>query len=120
MSTEQILSFVVSIVGIVGLYFAGNNRWWSWYINLACQIPWVVLALMSELYGLLMGSTFYIAVFGRNAVVWTKKHFNEPVTTYHDGVGHVSARGEVHLIRNCSCEPKHQGMLVVHNSFELD
>jgi hypothetical protein len=74
--TEQILSYVITAVGIVGFKLAGKKIWWAWWINVANQIMWTVFALATEYYAFLIGTAFYFFVFTQNAVQWTREHFH--------------------------------------------
>lgn len=76
MSTDQILSWVVSAIGILGFYLAGKKVWWAWYVNLANQVFWTLYAYITQNWGFLLATAFYLVVFGRNAYLWTK-HRNE-------------------------------------------
>ena len=74
---SQILSWVVTIVGLVGFYFAGQKKWWCWYINLFCQILWTIYAIASNQPAFLVSVAVYSFIFGRNAYRWTKEHHLE-------------------------------------------
>lgn len=74
MELGQILSWVVGAVGLTGFYFAGKRTWWSWYINLACQILWVAYALVTGQPAFLVTAAVYSAIFAVNAYKWTKEH----------------------------------------------
>lgn len=73
---EQIFSLatLISIIGVVGFRLAGKKVWWAWYVNIACQVLWVIFALSIEQYGLLIGVVFYTWVFSKNAYEWTMDH----------------------------------------------
>lgn len=75
MDFGQIMSIVVSVVGLVGFYFAGKKVWWSWYINLFCQLLWVTFALVTGYLMFLATAAVYSVIFGINAYRWTKDHF---------------------------------------------
>lgn len=66
------MDYAVSIVGIIGFLCVGQKWWWAWYINLGCQVLWVIFALSIHQYGLLIGTALYVGVFGRNAYKWTR------------------------------------------------
>ena len=90
MDFGQILSWVVGAVGLTGFYFAGKRVWWSWYINLGCQILWASYALVTGQPAFLVTAAVYSVIFGRNAYKWTKDHRNvkrilasEPVEAPH-------------------------------------
>ena len=72
MSTDQILSWVVSAIGILGFYLAGKKIWWAWYVNIANQVFWTMFAFITQNWGFLLATAFYLWVFGRNAYLWTK------------------------------------------------
>jgi hypothetical protein len=73
---EQTFSWIVTILGLIGFWLAGKKLWWSWYINIANQIAWVIFAVITDYYAFLVGTVFYFVVFSRNAYLWTKDHFN--------------------------------------------
>lgn len=73
---EQTFSWIVTILGLIGFWLAGKKLWWSWYINIANQIAWVIFAVITDYYAFLVGTAFYFIVFSRNAYLWTKDHFD--------------------------------------------
>lgn len=76
MELGQILSWVVGAVGLTGFYFAGKRVWWSWYINLFCQVLWSTYALVTGQPAFLVTAAVYSVIFGINAWKWTKDHRN--------------------------------------------
>jgi len=78
MDTNQIWSWVLSIVGLAGFFLAGKKVWWAWYVNIANQVLWTAYALIAEQWGFLVGTVFYFVVFTRNAYLWTKEHKSRP------------------------------------------
>ncbi|QED11617.1 nicotinate ribosyltransferase [Arthrobacter phage Qui] len=81
MSTEQVLSWAVTAIGIFGFFMAGKKVWWSWYINLSCQALWFAYAFYSGTPAFFFAASFYTIVFGWNAYKWTKAHFlNKAIT----------------------------------------
>jgi hypothetical protein len=74
MELGQILSWIVVAIGLLGFYFAGKKKWWSWYINLFCQLPWFVYAFVTGQPAFLASAAVYSVIFGFNAIVWTKDH----------------------------------------------
>ena len=78
MSTDQILSWVVSAIGILGFYLAGKKIWWAWYVNIANQVFWTMFAFITQNWGFLLATAFYLWVFGRNAYLWTKNRNKKP------------------------------------------
>ena len=74
MDYGQILSWVVGAVGLTGFYFAGKKKWWSWYINLGCQILWATYAFVTGQPAFLVTAAVYFVIFALNARKWTKEH----------------------------------------------
>lgn len=74
MELGQILSWVVVAVGLIGFYFAGERKWWSWYINIFCQGLWWTYALVTGQPAFLVSAAVYSVIFGWNAYKWTKDH----------------------------------------------
>lgn len=72
--SDQVWSWIVTIIGVIGFLLSGNKVWWSWYVNIANQILWIIFALVTKQYGFLVGVPLYLSVFGRNAYSWTKEH----------------------------------------------
>lgn len=75
MSVE--LAWLVTIIGLVGFWLAGNKVWWAWYVNVANQVLWVIFALVSGYYAFLLGASFYTFVFVKNAIQWTREHLEK-------------------------------------------
>jgi hypothetical protein len=75
MATNQILSWLVTIIGISGFLLAGRKVWWCWYLNIFCQVLWYAYAVYSDTPAFLFAASFYTIVFGWNAYDWTKEHF---------------------------------------------
>jgi hypothetical protein len=74
MDNAQILSWVVGAVGISGFLLAGRKVWWSWYVNIACQLFWVLYAIASDTPAFFYTAFFYTGVFAVNAYKWTREH----------------------------------------------
>lgn len=72
MFSEQLLSWLVGAIGITGFFLAGRKVWWSWYVNIACQVFWVLYAIASSTPAFFVTAAFYTAVFSYNAWKWTK------------------------------------------------
>lgn len=71
------MDWVVMIVGIIGFWLAGKKIWWAWYVNIFNQILWTVYAILFQQWGFLAGTAFYLIIFIKNAISWTKEHLEE-------------------------------------------
>lgn len=74
MDYNQLWSWVLSAVGLAGFFLAGKKVWWAWYVNIANQVLWTAYSFITEQWGFLVGTVFYMWVFCRNAYLWTKEH----------------------------------------------
>ena len=68
------MDWVVTIIGVIGFLLAGKKIWWAWYVNIANQILWAILAITTHQQGFLVGVGFYLVVFTKNAYDWTREH----------------------------------------------
>lgn len=71
---NQLWSYLLGVVGLVGFILAGRRVWWSWYVNLACQGLWFAYAIITSQFGFLISSIVYAFVFTQNSIKWTKDH----------------------------------------------
>jgi hypothetical protein len=79
--TEQVLSYLITGIGLIGFWLAGKKIWWCWWVNVANQILWTVFAVVTGYYAFLIGTAFYFVVFTKNAIQWTRDHFKEEEKT---------------------------------------
>ena len=68
-------SWAVTAVGLIGFYLAGKKVWWCWYVNIGNQVLWTFCAVLTRQWGSLLGVAFYLIVFTKNAITWTREHF---------------------------------------------
>src|SRR4030095_15619533 len=74
MNDAQLWSWIVTIVGVIGWWFAGKKYWWAWYWGLGTQVLWTVYAIVSAQPAFFVSVLLYSAVYGKNAYSWTKEH----------------------------------------------
>lgn len=72
-------SWLLTAVGVTGLYVAGRKSRWGWAIGLGAQGLWVAYALATKQYGFLASSLAYGAVYTRNLVAWSRQRKEESV-----------------------------------------
>lgn len=70
---EMTWSFLLAAVGVAGLWIAGRNNRWGWFIGLSAQLLWVAYALVTEQYGFLLSAFAYGFVYAKNFYAWRKK-----------------------------------------------
>ena len=67
-------SIVLSVIGLTGLYFAGNKSQVGWIIGLSVQILWIIFALTTFQWGFILSAVGYGAMNLRN---WRKWHLEK-------------------------------------------
>ncbi|MFE9921571.1 hypothetical protein ACFYQA_08310 [Streptomyces sp. NPDC005774] len=63
-------SWLLTAVGVTGLYFAGRKRALGWAIGLGAQVLWVAYALSTRQYGFLVSAFAYGWVYAKNFRAW--------------------------------------------------
>lgn len=74
---NQWWSWLLTAVGVTGLYFAGKKVWWAWTIGLGAQVLWLTYAIATEQYGFIVSAGAYGWVYGNNALKWRREHYAE-------------------------------------------
>lgn len=67
---SQWWSWVLTAVGVTGLYFAGSRRRLGWAIGIGAQALWLAYALTTHQYGFLVSAGAYGWVYTRNFLRW--------------------------------------------------
>ena len=70
-------SWVLTSVGLVGLFLAGRKIWWAWLIGLGAQVLWIVYAVQTQQYGFILSACAYGFVYLINALHWRKSESRE-------------------------------------------
>lgn len=65
-------SWLLTAVGVTGLWAAGSRKSWGWLIGLGAQVLWVGYALQSKQYGFLVSAVAYGTVYARNFKSWRR------------------------------------------------
>lgn len=63
-------SWLLTAVGVTGLYFAGRKRALGWAIGLGAQLLWIAYALSTRQYGFLASAAAYGWVYAKNFRAW--------------------------------------------------
>ncbi|MGW7198467.1 hypothetical protein [Streptomyces chryseus] len=63
-------SWLLTAVGVTGLYYAGRKRALGWAIGLSAQLLWVAYALATTQYGFLASAGAYGWVYAKNFRTW--------------------------------------------------
>lgn len=66
-------SWLLTGVGVTGLYFAGRKRALGWGIGIAAQVLWFTYAVATTQWGFIVSCLAYGAVYARNFVAWRRE-----------------------------------------------
>ena len=88
---SQAWSWVLTVVGVVGLYFAGLRKPWAWFIGLGEQVLWLVYAVTTRQWGFVVSAGIYGWVYAVNARAWMRDA-KEPADVLPPGPTTGSAR----------------------------
>lgn len=66
-------SWVLTAVGVTGLYLAGKRVWWAWFVGLGAQVLWLAYALTTAQYGFVVSAFAYGWVYARNGRLWMRE-----------------------------------------------
>lgn len=70
-------SWILTSIGILGLFLAGKKIWWAWLIGFGAQFLWIVFAVQTEQYGFIVSALAYGFVYLFNALSWRKNESRE-------------------------------------------
>lgn len=65
-------SWILTAVGVTGLYLAGKNNKIGWAIGIFAQSLWITYALVTEQYGFIVAACAYGWVYIKNYLSWRK------------------------------------------------
>jgi hypothetical protein len=66
-------SWLLMLVGVLGLWLAGSKLALGWLVGLLAQVLWVAYAIATRQWGFLASAGVYGAVYVRNWLCWRRK-----------------------------------------------
>lgn len=63
-------SWLLTGVGVTGLYFAGRKRALGWGIGIAAQVLWFLYAVVTQQWGFIVSCLAYGSVYTKNFLAW--------------------------------------------------
>lgn len=67
------MPYILSIIGVSGLFTIGLHKWWGWVIAFVNECLWIGFAIATKQYGFILGAVVYGAVNAYNAMKWKSK-----------------------------------------------
>jgi hypothetical protein len=66
----QLWSWLLTAVGVFGLYLAGRRSPWGWAVGIGAQVLWLAYAITTRQWGFIVSCFAYGAVYIRNFRQW--------------------------------------------------
>jgi len=63
-------SWLLTAVGVLGLYIAGRRNRWGWAVGIGAQFLWLAYAIASQQWGFIVSVGAYGWVYVRNFLAW--------------------------------------------------
>jgi hypothetical protein len=73
-------SWLLTLVGVSGLWLAGRRSAWGWAVGLGAQGLWIAYALATSQEGFLASAVVYGSVYLKNFLAWRKTPSIPPET----------------------------------------
>lgn len=67
---SQWWSWMLTAIGVTGLFFAGSSRKLGWAIGLGAQVLWIAYAIATHQWGFIASALAYGTVYARNWLRW--------------------------------------------------
>lgn len=65
-------SWILTAVGVTGLYLAGRKNWIGWAVGLGAQVLWLAYAVTTRQWGFLVSAGAYGWVYFTNLRRWLR------------------------------------------------
>lgn len=69
----ELWSWILTAVGVFGLYLAGKKNKFGWAVGIAAQSLWMAFAISTEQYGFLLSALAYGWVYTKNFLAWRRE-----------------------------------------------
>ena len=66
-------SYILTAVGLLGIYLAGKKNKIGWLVGLGAQGLWIAYAIATRQWGFIASSVAYGSIYLRNWRLWSKK-----------------------------------------------
>jgi hypothetical protein len=66
-------SYILTAVGVFGLYLAGRKSQWGWAVGIAAQLLWFAYAVSTQQWGFIASCVAYGSVYAKNFRAWRRE-----------------------------------------------
>ena len=67
-------SYLLTAVGVFGLWLAGRKDRRGWMVGLGAQVLWFAYAISTHQWGFIVSCIAYGSVYAKNAKAWKREH----------------------------------------------
>lgn len=64
-------SYILTAVGVTGIWLAGRKSWTGWAVGLGAQGLWIAYAIATQQWGFIVSSLAYGSIYARNWWKWS-------------------------------------------------
>ena len=65
-------SYILTAVGVFGLWLAGRKSKYGWAVGLGAQVLWLSYAITTEQWGFILSAVAYGWVYSKNFLAWRR------------------------------------------------
>lgn len=65
-------SVLLTTVGVLGIWLAGQHNSWGWALGVAAQALWIAYAIITRQWGFIASALVYGFFYGRNLHRWRR------------------------------------------------
>lgn len=81
---HQLWSWVLSAVGIFGIWLAGQKKASGWAVGFSAQILWIAYAIATRQWGFIAASLVYATFYARNWFRWRREAIQVKLRSVND------------------------------------
>lgn len=70
---NQWWSWILTAIGITGLYLVGKKSLWGWIVGIGVQLLWIAYAVATQQWGFIISALAYGAINLRNYIRWNNE-----------------------------------------------
>lgn len=83
---NQAWSWILTAVGVFGLYLAGRKNRAGWAVGIGAQVLWLTYAVTTRQWGFIVSAFAYGGVYLKNFLAWRKEaRMNEALFHWSGG-----------------------------------
>lgn len=69
----ELWSWLLTVVGVTGMYLVGNKNRNGWLVAVASQGLWITFAIITGQLGFIVAAVIYGTIFIKNYLNWSKE-----------------------------------------------